>query len=122
MSTAPCPHCGKLIHLGASALAAPVPIAEFASARYIVEQVSRHTGFSLSLLRGPRRTRSLARARWAIYWLLRTNLKLSYDQIGLACDRDHSTIVHGCRAMERRPDWQTWARSLIDAPAPEVGP
>lgn len=50
------------------------------------------------------RTKTIAAARHELWWRLRTDpeLELSYDEIGRLFDRNHTSVLHGVRAHQRR--------------------
>jgi chromosomal replication initiation ATPase DnaA len=50
------------------------------------------------------RTKTIAAARHELWWRLRTapELELSYDEIGRLFDRNHTSVLHGVRAHQRR--------------------
>ena len=49
----------------------------------------------VSALVGDRRDRRMTRLRWRCFWLGRTELGLTYTQIGTLFRKDHTTIMHG---------------------------
>ncbi|PIP61096.1 chromosomal replication initiator protein DnaA [Candidatus Roizmanbacteria bacterium CG22_combo_CG10-13_8_21_14_all_38_20] len=58
--------------------------------------VSNQFNITLSDLKGERRTRSIAAPRQILMYLLRKELKMSFQDIGLFLGgRDHTTIIHG---------------------------
>jgi chromosomal replication initiation ATPase DnaA len=56
----------------------------------------------LDVLIGPSREAWVVEARQGLMWVLRHRLGLSYPEIGRAVRRDHSTVVDGVKAEERR--------------------
>lgn len=53
-------------------------------------------------LKGSSRKQNIALARQLSFWLYKNELKLSYPHIGkLFGGRDHTTIMHGCRKIEK---------------------
>jgi chromosomal replication initiator protein len=70
--------------------------------REIVSLVARHYGVPQSSLRSNSRKQRLVRARATVVFLARELTKASYEQIGQALGgRDHSTIMHSFRKVER---------------------
>jgi chromosomal replication initiation ATPase DnaA len=71
--------------------------------RAVADFVGRHYGVTFDELAGPRRTLPLARARqFAMYAMRELCPHMSYPAIGrLLGGRDHTTILHGCRKVER---------------------
>ena len=49
-----------------------------------------------------RRTGDAAEARHVAYWLLRDGGR-SYPEVGRLADRDHTTVMHGCKRVEADP-------------------
>ena len=56
-----------------------------------------------------RRAPHIIEARHVFYWFARNFTARSYPQIGMFCDRDHSTIVHGVRRVDAKLD-ALWPR------------
>lgn len=62
----------------------------------ILETVALHYDLKIHQLKGPKRDRSIAVPRQVLYYLLRTELSLTLEEIGEFCGgRDHTTIIHG---------------------------
>lgn len=67
----------------------------------ILQVVSKHFGIRLQELLGRKRTRSVNYPRQIAMYLARKLTPLSLQEIGMQFDgRDHSTILHGERAIE----------------------
>lgn len=62
----------------------------------IQRAVSEEFGISQAILKSDRRSRKIARARFAGYWLAREITTASFALIGRMMQRDHTTILHGC--------------------------
>lgn len=61
------------------------------------------TGFSIAEIVGPGSARDLARTRFAVEWVARTEHGRSYPEIGQRLGRDHTSVMHGVRrAVELR--------------------
>jgi chromosomal replication initiator protein len=61
----------------------------------VVEVIIKKFNLSVSQIKGSRRSRSLARPRQILMYLLRTELSLSLDEVGTwVGGRDHSTVIH----------------------------
>lgn len=67
----------------------------------IVDAVSEATGIPAKRILGPRRDGPTARARQIVMYEAR-RAGLSYPQIGEALGRDHTSVIHGVRAEEKR--------------------
>ena len=71
-----------------------------ASPNAIIGAVARYFNLSTAALSGPSRAKPAAEARHFTMYLLREDGQLSLKQIGhLLGNRDHSTIIHGCRKI-----------------------
>lgn len=75
--------------------------------RAIAQQVANQYGIPLEELRGPGRSRRVAWPRQEAMWLMRQVMRNGYPrfsmpQIGTFFDRDHTTVVHAVRAVEKR--------------------
>jgi hypothetical protein len=69
----------------------------------ITQQVAQKYGLTSGLLRGPRRQKSIVMARFEAWWRIREECPyLSYPQIGMYFNRDHSTVIHGARKHAER--------------------
>lgn len=65
-------------------------------------KASNLTGVPFEALAGPRRHKSLVRARWQGYKVFR-DAGLSLPEIGRCFGgRDHTTILHGLRELEKQ--------------------
>lgn len=76
-----------------------------------MHEVARHVaqlhGLTLDQLRssGPTRrlsARHVSRIRQWAMWQMRRQTGASYTAIGLFFDRNHTTVMHGCRVIEER--------------------
>jgi chromosomal replication initiation ATPase DnaA len=68
----------------------------------IAARVAADRRVSVAELKGSRRDAWLARARQEAMWLMRQEGRWTLPQIGRFLNRDHSTVIHGIRAHERR--------------------
>ena len=65
--------------------------------------VSRHYGIPVSALRGRSRRRGVALVRGVVMYLGHRHAGHSLTHVGNYLDgRDHTTVLHGCRAVERK--------------------
>jgi chromosomal replication initiator protein len=65
----------------------------------IMANACRVFGVEMDQLAGPSRLANVALARQAVYYVLRHNRRLSYLQIAMQMNRDHSTVIHGVRSI-----------------------
>lgn len=79
------------------------------SPRLILTETARYFGISIEEITGKKRSRDIVVPRQVAMYLLRSELELSFPQIGSHLGgRDHTTIMHGCSKLE----------SLVAAKAP----
>ncbi|MBI4100653.1 chromosomal replication initiator protein DnaA [Candidatus Microgenomates bacterium] len=72
------------------------------SFKEIVEGVASHYGLRINQIKGPKRDRPIALPRQILYYLLRTELGLTLEEIGEICGgRDHTTILHGIEKITK---------------------
>ena len=69
---------------------------------YIIHVVSEEYGIPKDILLGKERKRIYSRPRQMVMYLLRNLTKRSYPAIGKVMGKDHTTVLHGVRAVERR--------------------
>lgn len=68
----------------------------------IKAEVMKNYSIKLLTLIGPKRHTTAARPRMVAMWLCRRLTSASYPEIGAALGgRDHSTVISGCRKIER---------------------
>jgi len=66
----------------------------------IIEGVARYFSLPLAAIIGPTRAKPIAEARHIAMYLLREDAQLPLKVIGrLLGNRDHSTVIHGCRKV-----------------------
>lgn len=65
----------------------------------ILRAVAIETRFTVSELQSDDRTPALCRARFLAYWRLRKAGRSTVD-VGLALNRDHTTVIYGLRKFE----------------------
>lgn len=67
----------------------------------IIDAVCKLFTLQKSDILGSSRQKDISLARQIIFWLYKNDLDLSYPVIGkMLGDRDHSTVMHGCRKIE----------------------
>ncbi len=68
----------------------------------VINAVSQMTGVGVVDIKSDRRDARYVRARWIVAWLLRTYTPMSLPKIGTWLGgRDHTTVLHGCRGLEK---------------------
>jgi len=70
----------------------------------IMGTVSKYYNLPLKELRSPRRSRSLARPRQIAMCLCRDLTNHSLPEIGQAFEKDHTTVLHACRTIQKLRD------------------
>ena len=83
----------------------------------VINLISNYYGVGIQQLKGDRRTRSIAWPRQILMHLLRTDLKLPFDEVGrLIGGRDHTTVMHANTKVTQEAainsDFQTQLQSL----------
>lgn len=67
----------------------------------IIKNICSFYNIKETLIKGPKRDSSLVKARQIAMYVLKTDLALSYVEIGnILGGRDHTTIMHGVRKIE----------------------
>jgi chromosomal replication initiator protein len=70
------------------------------SPRELLEVIADYFGIKTTAIKSPRRARPLARPRQVFMYLCRTELGLTYEDIGgLIGGRDHTTVMHGVETI-----------------------
>lgn len=73
--------------------------------KLILQQISQVSGLAIAEIVSPRRQRHIVYWRTIAAYLMRKHTAVSYPVIGNRLGgRDHSTIIHACRIVERNPD------------------
>jgi chromosomal replication initiation ATPase DnaA len=75
------------------------PLAVPRQIKPVIRTVAKYYGVSLTDLLSCRRSRSVARPRHVAMYLAKKLTRHSLPAIGRVLDRDHSTIMHGCRRI-----------------------
>ena len=71
-------------------------VQKIVSPKQVTDVVLKRFGLTISQIKGERRSRFLARPRQILMYLLRTELRLSLDEVGTwVGGRDHTTVMHG---------------------------
>lgn len=70
--------------------------------REIAQEVASKHGCSLEEFKGARALHSIAHPRQEAMWRMREELGKSWGEIARFFNRDHTTIIHGYRAHQRR--------------------
>ena len=65
----------------------------------VIAAVCQRYGLTEKQLRGTDRARSISGPRMVAMWIMRAS-GMSYPAIGMALDRNHSTIISGVRTVE----------------------
>lgn len=75
------------------------------SIRAIQEQVCREHGIPMSAMLSPMRAKKYTIPRHIAIYRAYKQCRWSFPQIGKAFDRDHTSIIHVVRMMERDEKW-----------------
>ncbi len=68
----------------------------------IIDAVCEATGVSPQNLRGENRRNENVRARWLVILIVHDATGRSWQQIGNAINRDHTTCIYGYRQADKR--------------------
>ena len=81
----------------------------------IEQRITVHFGLKPGELKARRRTRKVAEARHLAMYIMRTRASTSFPSIGdFMGGRDHSTVIHACRSVERRIKDDQRYRSMVE--------
>jgi len=80
----------------------PIRRRNFGVGHAILEDVARTHGISVKELKSPSRYRNIAWPRQEAMWRLKRETTLSLPAIGRLLNRDHTTVLHGVLAHQRR--------------------
>ncbi len=81
----------------------------------IEQRVTVHFGLKPGELKARRRTRKVAGARQLAMYMMRTRASASFPSIGeFMGGRDHSTVIHACRTVERRIENDQRYRGVVE--------
>lgn len=72
--------------------------------KIVVERVAREFELTPADILGDSRKANILEARHVAIWLCRLETKLSFPQIGAVFNKDHTTIIHAYRKMEKRDE------------------
>ncbi len=101
------------------------PEAETAKALTFEEieaRVTGHFGLKPGEIKARRRTRKVAEARQVAMFMMRHHTGASFPAIGeFLGGRDHSTVVHGCQAVERRSQKEPVFKKMLEVLARSLG-
>ena len=67
----------------------------------IVKACAKYLRCSPESILGPKRTKPLVTARHLVMYVIRSTTELSYPEIGSAFGRDHTSIIHAVRKIEK---------------------
>lgn len=84
-----------------------------ASRKTILEAVCLVLDVNHDIVRGKQRDRALVRARQYYMYISHVDFKLTLKSVGAYLDRDHSTIVHGVRAIQNELEEYEDARLIM---------
>lgn len=80
-----------------------VPVPYVTRMDIIRRKVSELSGFTLDELASRRKETALVHARQAAFYLAKIHTNLSLPAIGRYFGRDHTTVLHGIRQVEKNP-------------------
>jgi chromosomal replication initiation ATPase DnaA len=88
----------------------------------IIERVGQVCKVEPQQIKSCRRDANIARARQLVMWLAWKKTGYSFPRIGTILDRDHATVMHGCKKVEKAPEkfepelslLRTWLHERFD--------
>lgn len=99
-------------------IATDVPVSP--SVRRVITTTAGHYGVTVARLVGPSRAPSLILPRHVAMFVARSHTGESYPRLGLAFRRDHTSVLAGCRHVERMVA-AAEPRLVVDLAAIRVG-
>lgn len=78
-----------------------------------IEKAAKHFGYTKEALMQPIRSKNIVRARSLAMYVYRNVVGASYQQIGLRFGRDHSTVIHAIKKIEKSPPLKKMADDII---------
>lgn len=75
---------------------------------FLILKIQEFEQVSLVDLLGSRRQQDIVAARQLLGYLMYTHSKYSLQDIGKFIHRDHATIIHGCRVVQKHSDTEVW--------------
>lgn len=90
---------------------------------FIIETVCEHFHISEADLKGKKRNSEIVLPRQIAMYLCRTMTQSQYNEIGkFIGGRDHSTVMHGCRAIENELQTSDNMKGIIDVLTKKINP
>ena len=81
----------------------------------LLDVVAQSFGIKSTAMKGPKRDRPIARPRQVFMYLCRTELGLTFDDIGGAVGgRDHTTIMHGVETITQELSTNERLREVVE--------
>jgi hypothetical protein len=72
--------------------------------KHLLEVAADHFGLTPEQLTGERGKADISRKRQISMYVARVDIGASFPDIGYCFKRDHTTVLHGCRAVELDPE------------------
>ena len=93
------------------------------TAELIIDTVAEHFNISTADLRGKKRNADIAQPRQIAMYLCRDMIDgISYDTIGKALNRDHSTVMHGIDRVQNDIDLHPDMKQTVDVLKKKIKP
>lgn len=78
-----------------------LPLASRRWVKQVIGEIAHEHGVAPADLTGAARTATIVRPRAILIWVLRRATDWSLPRIGLVVDRDHSSVLHAIRTVDR---------------------
>ena len=81
----------------------------------VITLISTYYGVGVQQLKGDRRTKTIVWPRQILMYILRTDLKLPFDEVGrLIGGRDHTTVLHADSKVRRELEASTQLQAQVE--------
>ena len=114
MNQTPCPNCGW-VHPNTVQVAAT----KRQRLALVIQHVAMALGIEISEMRSAKRGRHIAEARQLAMAVGRFETRLTFEEIGFALNRDHTTVIHGIESTAARFEKDQQFRAIVRANFPE---
>lgn len=106
-----CPHCNKPMHV----LSDPKDSKNASLERFVFNVIEETTGVPIVQLRNKTRQRHVTFPRHLAMFIFFRQLNYSCNVVGGMFNRDHTSVLHGCKAIQNRVDTEEDTRELVKA-------
>lgn len=83
--------------------------------RHVIDAVSKAFGVPRIAIGSRERTAKVAMARQACFWVCCKAMGMGYSEMGRLFQRDHGTVMHGCRTIQAGMDTNERFKARMEA-------